>query len=61
MLIYILTVPTQHAPTVTIEDFARRMVGSDEMTDEQLKQIREQQEVENKHIRTLIFQFASTK
>jgi hypothetical protein len=54
-------VPTQHAPTVTIEDFARRMVGSDEMTDEQLKQIREQQEVENKHIRTIIFQFASTK
>jgi hypothetical protein len=45
VLIYILTVPTQHAPTVTIEDFARRMVGSDEMTDEQLKQIREQQEI----------------
>ena len=61
MLIYILIVPTQHAPTVTIEDFARRMVGSDEMTDEQLKQIREQQEVENKPIRTIIFQFASTK
>lgn len=38
-------VPTKHAPTVTIEDFARRMVGSSELSDEQLKQIREQQEM----------------
>lgn len=38
-------IPTQHAPTVTLEDFARRMVGSSEMTEEQLKQIREQQEM----------------
>ena len=29
----------------TMSDFARRMVGSDSMDEEQLRQIREQQEV----------------
>jgi hypothetical protein len=34
---------TGHCPT--IQDFARRMVGSDTISPEQLKQIREQKEV----------------
>ena len=35
----------KHPPVVTLQDFSRRMVGSDTMTPEQLVQIREQQEV----------------
>lgn len=38
-------VPTQHAPRVTLEDFAMKMVGSSELSEEQLKQIRQQQEM----------------
>ena len=35
-------------PQVTIQDFARKMVGSDTLNDDQIQQIRDQQEV-NKH------------
>ena len=45
-VLYLLAVPQQPPPpTVTLQQFSRRMTGSDTMNSEQLKQIREQQEV----------------
>ncbi|GAB1597341.1 SURP and G-patch domain-containing protein 1-like isoform X3 [Argonauta hians] len=39
------TAPTSRPPVVTIQDFARKMVGSDSLSDDQLKQIKEQREL----------------
>lgn len=36
---------TTRPPVVTIQDFARKMVGSDSLSDDQLKQIKEQREL----------------
>ncbi|KAK3098416.1 hypothetical protein FSP39_019265 [Pinctada imbricata] len=38
-------VPQHHPPRVTLQDFARKMVGSDELNEEQIKQIKQQREM----------------